>query len=208
MLVCRIVLLSVLSSVTARYTEDTGPYSSGVVGRWEGKGRRVSRGAAVAMALRCSLWPLYRWPPGRRRSKPRPPPCRRCSGSHGRRRVWLPRRTEAPLPARSSVPRPRRNRPLIATPIPRSSSPLPTVEHVSLQTLAHSLIYPIHTYQQPFCRTPSLRSGGMNQRRFAHVQGTVSRTCTTYDGPSCSSDDPCHLKGSYGRFEGDTDTDR
>jgi hypothetical protein len=37
----------------------------------------------------------------------------------------------------------------------------------------------------------------MNQRRFAHVQGTVSRTCTTYDGPSCSSDDPCHLKGSY-----------
>src|SRR5215217_466665 len=139
MLVCRIVLLSVLSSVTARYTEDTGPYSSGVVGRWEGKGRRVSRGAAVAMALRCRLWPRYQWPPRRRRSKPRPPPCRRCSGSHVRRRVWLPKRTEAPLAVRSSVPDPRRNQLPAAIPIPRSSSTLPTVEHVSLETLAHSL---------------------------------------------------------------------
>ena len=31
--------------------EDTGPYSSGVVGRWEGIGQWLSRGTAVAMVL-------------------------------------------------------------------------------------------------------------------------------------------------------------
>jgi hypothetical protein len=34
-----------------RHMEDTGPYISGVDGRWEGIGRWVSRGTAVAMVL-------------------------------------------------------------------------------------------------------------------------------------------------------------
>src|ERR687898_1470495 len=91
------------------------------------------------MVPRSRLWPLCRWPPGRRRLKPQPLPCRPCSGSRGWRRVWHPRRTAALLATRSSVPFLRGDRSRTARSILRSDPTLPTVELLSLQTLAHHL---------------------------------------------------------------------